>query len=101
DGGCAQTRPVGAFQVDDGTIINNGTPEGYWYYDKKYLDFTLRFEFRFFPVAGLETDNEVLSDSGYLLFITQHAVWPNHIQIQGNNSAIGQPFAVGARIKVN
>jgi len=99
-GKCAQTQPTGAFRVEDGTIISTGTPEGYWYYDKQYLDFTLRFEFRYFPIPGLENENEFLSNSGYLLFITQHAVWPKCIEIQGQNLAVGQAFGVGTDLKV-
>jgi mono/diheme cytochrome c family protein len=99
-GKCAQTQPAGAFKVEEGTIISSGTPEGYWYYDKQYLDFTLRLEFRYFPIPGLENENEFLSNSGYLLFITQHAVWPKCIEIQGQNLQVGQAFGVGTDLKV-
>ena len=97
---CAQSKPLEAFKVEDGTVISTGSPEGYWYYDKKYLNFTLRLEFRYFPIPGLEGENEMLSNSGYLLFITQHGVWPKTIEIQGQNLAVAQAFGVGTDIKV-
>jgi hypothetical protein len=97
--GCAQTASTGAFGVDDGTIVSRGTPEGYWYPDKQYFDFTLRFDYRYEPVASIDRDEEFMSNSGYLLFITDHAVWPKSIEIQGQNLAAMGAFGVNAQVK--
>jgi len=96
--GCAQTEPSGAFVVEDGTMVARGTPEGYWYYDARYLDFTLRFDFRWDPVDDVERE-DVISNSGYLLFITDHAVWPKSMEIQGASGGELGAFGVNAQIK--
>jgi len=97
--GCGQTQPGEAFKVEDGTIMTPGTPEGYWYPDKKYLNFTLRADYRYTRPRDLENDDEFTGNSGYLLFITQHGVWPKCIEIQGQNSGVMGAFGVGADMK--
>ena len=97
--GCAQTSPTGAFRVEDGVIVSTGTPEGYWYADKKYLNFTLRADYRYTRPPALERDEDFLGNSGYLLFITEHGVWPKCIEIQGQNLAVMNAFGVGAQLK--
>jgi hypothetical protein len=98
-GGCAQAEPKGAFDVTDGTIISTGSPEGYWYADERYLNFTLRFDFRYLPISGLESDSDLLTNSGYLLFITEHGVWPKCMEIQGG-AGVGVLGAFGVMANV-
>ena len=88
--GCAEgdTGPGAAFKVDSGTIRCSGRPQGYWYTENKYLNFTLRFEFRYERDPDLDSDEEDYGNSGYLLFIEDHVVWPASIEIQGRNREV-------------
>jgi hypothetical protein len=82
--GCAQTVPGSTFRVEKGMIYDTGTPHGYMYPLRKYgPDFTLRLEYRYDPWAGMENDKDFFGNSGYLLFITNHHVWPRTLEIQG------------------
>jgi hypothetical protein len=67
-------------------VVCSGTPIGYMYpSNKKYLNFTLRLEYRFPPYPGMETSDEFYGNSGYLLFMKEHRVYPEMIEIQGMN----------------
>jgi len=81
--GCAQTTPGTTFKVEDGMVHDSGHPHGYMYPLKKYWNFTLRVEYRYDPYKGMETDDDLFSNTGYLLFITKHDVWPSTLEIQG------------------
>jgi mono/diheme cytochrome c family protein len=81
--GCAQTTPGTTFKVVDGMVEDSGRPHGYMYTLKKYWNFTLRLEYRFDAYKGMETDDDLFSNTGYLLFITKHDVWPSTLEIQG------------------
>ena len=48
--GCGRTTPSGVFKVVDGKIVCTGQTQGYMYSDKKYLNLTLRFDYRFEPL---------------------------------------------------
>lgn len=99
--GCAEgdTPPGQTFVVEDGTIHTTGLPQGYWYADRKFLDFTLRFEFRFEPARDVESDREYYGNSGSLLFIQKHQVWPRALEIQGQPANLLMGFGVGAGVK--
>jgi mono/diheme cytochrome c family protein len=84
--GCAQTTPGTTFKVEDGMIHDSGHPHGYMYTLKKYWNFTLRLEYRFDAYKGMETDDDLFSNTGYLLFITKHDVWPSTLEIQGKTN---------------
>jgi mono/diheme cytochrome c family protein len=82
--GCAHTTPGTTFKVQDGMIADSGSPHGYMYPLKKFgPDFTLRLEFRNDPWPGMEADTDYYGNSGYLLFINEHHVWPKTLEIQG------------------
>ena len=97
--GCGQTEPGTTFRVEDGIVYCSGRPHGYMYFDKKYLNFTLRLDFRFKPYPDTENDDTFYGNSGYLLFITKHQVWPKMIEIQGQNSNVLFAFGVDAKVK--
>jgi mono/diheme cytochrome c family protein len=85
--GCGQTVPGTTFKVEDGMIADSGTPHGYMYPLKKFgPNFTLRVEYRYDPWPGSESDDDYYGNSGYLLFITEHHVWPRTLEIQGRQS---------------
>lgn len=99
--GCAEgdMTPGHTFVVEDGTIHTTGLPQGYWYADRKFLNFTLRFEYLFEPVADPEIEREYYGNTGYLLFIQKHQVWPKAMEIQGAPRAVLTAFGVGANVK--
>jgi len=81
--GCGDTSPGSTFKVDDGMILNTGSPHGYMYPLKKFWNFTLRLQYRFEPYPGMESDDDLFTNTGYLLFITKHDVWPRTLEVQG------------------
>ena len=83
--GCGQTDPGTTFSTRNGTIFSSGKPSGYFYTQEQYLDFTLRFDYRFEPYKGMESDDDFFGNSGYMIFINEHHVWPKMIEIQGMN----------------
>jgi mono/diheme cytochrome c family protein len=99
--GCAEgdTPPGETFTVEDGTIHTIGRPQGYWYTDRRLLNFTLRYEYRFEPVPYVEDDREYPGNSGVLLFVQKHQVWPKALEIQGQPSNVLMGFGVGAQVK--
>jgi mono/diheme cytochrome c family protein len=96
--GCGQTEPGTTFRVEDGTIYCSGKPHGYMYTEKKYMNFTLRLDYRYKPYSDTESDEFFYGNSGYLLFITKNQVWPKMIEIQGQNSNVLSAFGVDARV---
>jgi mono/diheme cytochrome c family protein len=97
--GCGQTGPGTTFDVQNHTIHTNGKPHGYMYTDKKYLNFTLKLEYRFTPYPGMESDSEFYGNSGYLIFITKNQVWPKMIEIQGQNSDVLAVLPIDSKVK--
>ena len=87
EGGCAQTTPGSTFTVNDGILHDSGTPHGYMYPLKKFgPNFTLRAEYRYVPYPGMQEDQDFYGNSGYLLFIDKHDVWPRTLEIQGRTN---------------
>jgi mono/diheme cytochrome c family protein len=81
--GCAQVKPGRAVAVKSGLLVSSGGPEGYFYFDRKFLNFTLRFEIRYVPYPDQETDNDYFGGGGFMLFITEHRVWPKALEVEG------------------
>ena len=81
--GCAQTVPGSTFQVKDGMLYTSGRPHGYAYPLKQFgPNFTFRLEYRYAPYAGMQSDMDYYGNTGYLLFVTKHEVWPRTMEIQ-------------------
>lgn len=95
--GKADQGPGKTFRVEEGAIVCSGRPAGYWYTEKSYKNFTLRFEYRYAVPApeklrddekkpdGTVDDNRWRGNSGYLLFMQEQKVWPKSLEIQGMN----------------
>lgn len=97
--GCGKTEPGSIFTITNGSILASGKVQGYWYPDKKYKDFTLRFDYRFERPPDLDPGDEFFDgNSGYLVFITDHKVWPKGIEIQGNNMNMLHSFGMDAKV---
>ncbi len=83
-------------KVRDGMIIVSGSPNGYFYTDKSYKNFTLRYDWQYKRPAGLTDEKEFNGNSGLLLFIQgKHTVWPTSVEVQGMNRDAGSLLGVG------
>ena len=95
--GCGQTEPGSTFKIEKRTVVCSGSPLGFMYPQKKYLNFTLRLEYRFEPYPGMESSDEFYGNSGYLLFMQELRVSPDMLEVQGMNLEIlesGRPERV-------
>ena len=88
-GGCAKDEPMDVLRIEDQTIVCECHVHGYFYTDKKYKDFTLRFETKFERPHELapEDDEELFSGgSGYLLFMDFNAgSFPRMLEVEGRH----------------
>ncbi len=74
------------FKVEDGVIVVSGKPNGYFYTDKSYKNYVVRFDWKFIKDGN----------SGLLVHITgKHTVWPKSVEVQGQQSDHGRIFAIG------
>ncbi|HET6201714.1 MAG TPA: DUF1080 domain-containing protein [Planctomycetota bacterium] len=89
--------PAKTFSVKDGAIVCTGTPPGYLYTEKPYGDFTLRFDWRYKRPADLKNDDDFGGNSGYLLFITEHKIWPRSIEVQGMNKEVARIIPIESK----
>ena len=68
------------FKVVDGVIHCNGKPNGYFYTDKPYKNYTIRYDWRY----PAEQPEKTSLNSGLLVHIQEpHKVWPYSIEAQG------------------
>ena len=94
---CQQQETGRPFKVADGVITATGAGQGYWYADARYLNFTLRFDFRFVAPRDLQETRDFIGNSGYFLFVTDHQVWPRMLQIEGGLTNMLSPAPLGGR----
>ncbi|MCI0464400.1 MAG: DUF1080 domain-containing protein [Gemmataceae bacterium] len=74
------------FQISNGVIVVSGKPNGYFYTDKSYKNYVLRFDWKFIKSGN----------SGLLVHIQEpHKVWPKSIEVQGQQNDHGRIFAIG------
>ena len=97
--GCGSESPAPTFTVHGGSIQVSGVPLGYLYTDKKYLNFTLRMDYRFTQLPGVPPAEPFLGNSGWLLFIQKNQVWPKMIEIQGMEASLMDVLPVDASAK--
>jgi mono/diheme cytochrome c family protein len=94
---CQQQETGRPFKVADGLIAATGAGQGYWYADARYLNFTLRFDFRFVVPKDMQEERDFIGNSGYMLFVTEHQVWPRMLQIEGGLTNMLSPAPLGGR----
>ena len=91
-----KSDPTKTFSVKDGAIIVSGKPSGYFYTEKPYKNYHLKFQVRYAKPEGLTDDSKFGGNSGVLVHITgDHKVWPKCIEAQGMNKDLGNIFAIG------
>jgi 3-keto-disaccharide hydrolase len=83
------------FQVKDGEIVVSGKPAGYFYTEKGYKNYVLKFDWMYTRPADLSDEEKFLGNSGCLVHIqTPHKVWPKSIEVQGMNRDHAKMIAV-------
>jgi hypothetical protein len=79
-------KPEDTFSVKDGAIVVSGKPNGYFYTEKPYKNYVLRFDWKFIKDGN----------SGVLVHIQPpHKVWPKCVEVQGMQKDHGRIFAIG------
>ena len=88
--------PEKTFMVHNGVIVVSGHPNGYFYTDKSYKNYIVRFDWRYKRPKGLEDDEKFNGNSGLLVHIQEpHKVWPKCVEVQGMNKEHAKIFAIG------
>ena len=99
--GCARTDPDGVLWVENGMIACACNVHGIWYTEKKYLNFTLRFDFKFErpPHWGDADDTLFSGGGGYLLFMGDptRGGYPRSLEIEGRLRDLLAVFAIGGK----
>jgi hypothetical protein len=90
-----KSDPTKTWSVKDGVIICTGKPSGYFYTDKPYKNYHLKFEVRYAKPATLTDDSKFGGNSGVLIHITgDQKIWPKCVEAQGMNRDMGNLFAI-------
>ncbi|MCA9670834.1 MAG: DUF1080 domain-containing protein [Myxococcales bacterium] len=92
-----QTVEASQITIDSGELRCAAGKTGYWYTDRSYANYTLRFEVRFVRPPNLVNDADFTGNSGYPIHIqTPHQIWPTCIEVQGMYRDIANIFPLGA-----
>ena len=97
--GCGRNEPLDVLRVENETIVCECHIHGYFYTDKKYKNFTLRFETRFERPTFFapEDDDELFSGgSGYLIHADVDSPgYPKSIEVEGRHRDLLEFFLIG------
>jgi hypothetical protein len=87
--------PAKTFMIEEGVIVVTGKPNGYFYTEKSYKDYILRYDWQYKRPAGLANEKDFKGNSGLLVHIQEpHKVWPKCIEVQGMNLQHGKIFPI-------
>ena len=99
--GCAKPDPGTTFRVERGEFVTDGKIQGYAYTEEKFLNLTLRLQFKFVPPPDWEGEQDGVTwwgDNGILLFLgDNHVVWPKGLQFQLMVADVMRPLLMDAR----
>jgi hypothetical protein len=96
--GCGTTEPD-AFSIKDGVIVSHGRRHGYMYTDKRYGNFDLRLDYRIVPAPDEDLgDGPIFTGGGFFLFIVNHNIWPEGLEIEGDNDRMLHAYGLGKQI---
>jgi mono/diheme cytochrome c family protein len=102
--GCGKTEPGDVVRVEHETIICECNVHGYFYTDRKYKAFTLRFDTKFERPweLGDSDDEELFSGGGgYLIFSDIGAAgYPKSIEVEGRHRDLLDFYAIGGPGKI-
>jgi mono/diheme cytochrome c family protein len=101
--GCGATVSGSTFRAEKGSLYCSGHPLGYLYTENKYLNFTLRMDYKFTRFDDIPVDEPFFGNTGWFLFIQKHQVWPKAIEIQGREPDLLDviPLDTNARFTVD
>jgi hypothetical protein len=86
--------PAKTWSVKDGVIICTGKPNAYFYTDKSFKDYVLRYDWRYLkPEEGQKSTY----NSGALIHIQTHKIWPKCVELQGANANHGFLYFLGCK----
>jgi hypothetical protein len=92
--------PEKTLSVDKGIIFCTGRPNGYFYTDKNYKNYVLRYDWQYKRPADLVDDGKFLGNSGCLVHIQPpHKVWPKSVEVQGMNRDHGKLIFIQSKGK--
>jgi hypothetical protein len=81
--------PANTWIVEDGVIKCTGKPNGYFYTDRSYSNYVLRYDWRY-PAGSPESSN-----SGCLVHIQgPNQIWPKAVEPQGRYADHGKLFFI-------
>lgn len=79
--------PKKTWSVQDGVIVCTGHPNGYFYTDKKYKNYIIRYDWKYIKAKEGEKSTY---NSGLLVHIhPPNKVWPKCVEVQGANQNHG------------
>jgi hypothetical protein len=84
--------PAKAFVVKDGEIQVGGEPFGYFYTDKSFKNYVLRYSWTY----PKDQPEKTTMNSGLLVHIQEpHKIWPKSVEPQGRYKDHGKIFFIG------
>jgi hypothetical protein len=87
------------FTVEEDYIKVSGNPNGYFYTDKTYKNYVVKFDWRYKRPANLEDESKFPGNSGLLVHIQGHGKgWPNCLEVQGENRTHGSFIPIGKNV---
>lgn len=87
-------EPEKTWIVKDGVLHCTGKPNGYFYTDKSYKNYVLRYDWRYLkPEEGQKST----FNSGALIHIQMHKIWPKCVEVQGANGNHGFMYFLGCK----
>jgi hypothetical protein len=86
--------PAKTWSVKDGVIDCVGLPNGYFYTEKSYKNYVIRYDWRY----PKEQPEKSTFNSGLLVHIQEpHKVWPKCVEAQGAYANHGQLYFLGVQ----
>ena len=86
------------FTVETDYIKVSGSPNGYFYTDKSYKNYVVKFAWRYKRPANLDDESKFGGNSGLLVHIQAHGKgWPVSLEVQGENRTHGSFIAIGGK----
>lgn len=94
--GCGKTDPGDVIKIENGRMVCKCNIHSYWYTEKQYMNFTLRFQHKFIKPLGWEGDEDLyMGGGGWLLFIRDDfRVNPKSIEVEGRVRDMGMIFFI-------
>jgi len=78
--------PEKTWSVKEGTIVCTGKPDAYFYTEKSFKNYILRYDWKY---TKPESGKKSTFNSGALIHIQKHKIWPKCVEVQGANANHG------------